>query len=148
VTKYLFATSSPSEHLFSTGFPGRPKILAFCHTTRRPANAARFNSLPLSILAPLEDHGEPTVVLGPSLLSTRISTRRLACAGTSSSRIALGSLPCRATSARSDLAPKSFLLFSDDFLITTSRSSGLPLSQISSRERLLPQRLSHFLAYA
>jgi hypothetical protein len=79
-------------------------------------------------------------------------------AGTSSSRTALGSLPPRlhtsvdqgtsmqahrrrrdpvpqssnVTSARSDLAPEAFLSSSDDFPITTSRSNGLPLSQVSN----------------
>src|SRR6266566_9577291 len=66
-TDYLFATGSPSDRLFSPGLPGRPKIPAFCHTTRRPAksdNTARF--LPLSIPAHwhLEDCGRPTAVLG------------------------------------------------------------------------------------
>jgi hypothetical protein len=36
------------------------------------------------------------------------------------------------TSARSDLAPKAFLSSSDDLPITASRSSDLPLSQISN----------------
>ncbi|KAF8502928.1 hypothetical protein F5888DRAFT_1125714 [Russula emetica] len=79
-------------------------------------------------------------------------------AGTSSSRTALGSLPSRlhtsvdqgtsmrarrrrrdpvpqsgnVTSARSDLAPEAFLSSSDDFPVTTSRSNGLPLSQVSN----------------
>ncbi|KAF8502934.1 hypothetical protein F5888DRAFT_1125764 [Russula emetica] len=79
-------------------------------------------------------------------------------AGTSSSRLALGSLPSRlrtsvdqgtsmrarrrrrdpvpqssnVTSARSDLASEAFLSSSDDSPITTSRSSGLPLSQVSN----------------
>jgi hypothetical protein len=77
-------------------------------------------------------------------------------AGTSSSRTAPGSLKFRntvdqgtstrarrrrrdpgrqssnVTSARSDLTPKAVHSSSDDFPITTSRSSGLPLSQISN----------------
>ena len=101
------------------------------------------------------DCGRPRAVLGSK--HKDIDSE----AGTSSSRIALRSLASRSrtsadqgtsmrarrlqrdpvpqssnvtsnvTGARSDLAPGTFLSSSDDFF-TTSRSSGLPLSQISN----------------
>jgi hypothetical protein len=114
----------------------------------QPSRTTQLDSLPLSIPSHLEDCGRPTAVLGSKGIDSE--------AGTSSSRTALGSLPSRlhtsadrgtsmrarrrqrepvpqssnVTSARSDLAPEAFLSSSDDSLITTSRSSGLPLSQI------------------
>ncbi|KAF8502909.1 hypothetical protein F5888DRAFT_1123964 [Russula emetica] len=120
----------------------------------QPSRTMQLDSLPLSIPAHLEDCGRPT---GTAVLGSRhkgIDSE----AGTSSSRTALGSLPSRlrtsaaqgtsmrarrrrrdpvpqssnATSARSDLAPEASLSSSDDFPIATSRSSGLPLSQVSN----------------
>ena len=118
----------------------------------QPSRTTRLDSLPLSIPAHLEDRGRSTAVLGSR--HKGIDSE----AGSSSSRIALGSLPSRLrtsadqgtsmrarhrrrdpvrqssniTSARSDLAPEAFLSSSNDFPITTSRSCGLPLCQISS----------------
>ena len=92
--------------------------------------------------------GTSRIVAGPRrclVLGTRVLIRRLAphLVGLHG---ALGSLPLystsadqvtsmqarrrqrNVTSARSDLAPETFLSSSDDFPITTSRSSGLPLS--------------------
>jgi hypothetical protein len=118
----------------------------------QPSRTTQLNSLPLSIPARLEDCGRTTAVLGSR--HKGIDTE----AGTSSSQTVLGSLPSRlrtsadqgtlmrarrrrrdpvpqssnVTSARSDLAPEASLLSSDYLPITMSRSSGLPLSQISN----------------
>jgi hypothetical protein len=122
----------------------------------------RFSLSPLGIDKMLErrlassepgnDHSKSEVGSGSRHKSIDVE------AGTSSSRIALGSLPSRlrtsadqgtsmrahrrrrdpvpqssnVTSTRSDLAPEAFLSSSDDSPITTSRSSGLPLSQVSN----------------
>jgi hypothetical protein len=109
----------------------------------QPSRTTQLDSFPLLI---------PSAVLGSR--HKGIDSE----AGTSSSRTAPGSLPSRlrtsadqgtsmrarrrqrnagpqssnATSPQSDLAPEAFLSSSDDFLITTSRNSGLPLSQISN----------------
>jgi hypothetical protein len=117
-----------------------------------PSRTTQPDSLPLSIPAHLEDCGKSTAVLGSR--HKGIDSE----AGTSSSRTALRSLPFRlrtsadqgtsmrarrrrrdlvpqssnVTSARSDMAPEAFHLSSDDLPITRSRSSGLPLSQISN----------------
>jgi hypothetical protein len=116
----------------------------------QPSRTTQLNSLPLSIPAHLEDRGKPTAVLGSRHKGIESE------AGTSS-RTALGSLPSRLRtsadqgtsmrarrrrdpvpqssniiSARSDLAPEAFHSSSDDFFITTSRSSRVPLSQISN----------------
>jgi hypothetical protein len=116
----------------------------------QPSRTTQLDSLPLLIPAHLEDCGRPTAVLGSR--HKGIDSE----AGSSSSRTALRSLPSRlrtsadqgtsmrarrrqrdpvpqsnkVTSARSDLAPEAFRSSSDDFPITTSRSSGLPLCQI------------------
>ena len=119
----------------------------------QPSRTTQLDSLPLSIPANLEDCGRPTTVLGSRCKDIDSET------GASSSRIALGSVLPRlrtsvdrrtsmqarrrrrrdpvpqsdnVTSARSDLAQETLLSSSDDFPITTSRSSGQPLSQISN----------------
>jgi hypothetical protein len=123
----------------------------------QPSRTTQLDSLPLSISVHLEDCGKPMAVLGSRPRNKGIDSN----AGTSPSRTALGSLPSRlrtsadqgtstrarrrrrdlvpqssngnVTSARSDLVPKAFLSSSDDFPITVSHSSRLPLSQISNR---------------
>ena len=120
----------------------------------QPSRTTQLDFLPLSIPSDLEDCGRPTAVFWSR--HKGIDSK----AGTSSSRTALGSLPSRSrtsadqgtsmrarrcqrdpvpqssnvTNVWSDLAPEAFLSSSDDFFITTSRSSdsGLPLSQISN----------------
>jgi hypothetical protein len=118
----------------------------------QPSRTTQLDSLPLSIPAHLEDRGRPTAVLGSGHKGIDLK------AGTSSSRTALGSLSSRlrtsadqgtsmlprrrrrnpvpqssnVTRAQSDSALEAFLSSSDDLPTTTSRSSGLPLSQISN----------------
>jgi hypothetical protein len=118
----------------------------------QPSRTTQLDSLPLSIPAHLEDCTRPTAVLRSR--HKGIDSE----AGSSSKRTALGSLSSRlrtsadqgilmrarrrrrghvpqlsnVTSARPDLAPEAFHSSSDVFLVTTSCSSGLPLSQISN----------------
>ena len=113
----------------------------------QPSQTTQLYSLLLSIPAHLEDCGKSTAVLRSR--HEGINSE----AGTSSSRTALGSLPSgsglggsvdrgtsmRARRRRRDPVPQSSLVTSvrsklapDDFPITTSRSSGLLLSQISN----------------
>jgi hypothetical protein len=119
------------------------------------SRTTQLGSLSLSIPAHLEDCGRPTVALGSRQKGIDSDSE----AGTSSSRTAaLESLASRfctsadqgtsmrarrrrrdsvlksssITSARSDLSPEAILSSSDDFPISTFRSSGLPLSHTSN----------------
>ena len=126
----------------------------------QPSPTTQLDSVPLSIPSHLEDCGRPTAVLESK--HKGIDSE----AGTSSSQTVLGSVSSRlrtssdqstsmparrrrrdpfpqssnVTSARSDLAPEAFLSSSDDLPITTSRSSGLLLSQISNLPGVLLAR--------
>ena len=68
-------------------------ILLDAHSSQ----TTQLDSIPYlcRLLAPSKIVTGPRRCLGSSLLSTRVLTRRLACAGTSSSRTALGHLPSR-----------------------------------------------------
>ena len=118
----------------------------------QPSPTTQLDSVSLSIPTHLEDCGRPMAVIESR--HNGMDSK----AGTTSSQTVLGSIPSRlrtsadqstsmrarrrrrdpvrqssnVTSARSDLAPEAFLPSSDDLPITTSRSSGLPLSQISN----------------
>jgi hypothetical protein len=129
--------------------PASPSVLLL---EAQPSRTTQLDSLPLSIPAHLEDCGRPTAVLESRHKGIDLE------AGTSSGRTALESRSSRlrtsvdqvtsmracrrprvpvpqsskVASARSDLAPETFFSSSDDFPITTRRSSGLPLSQVSN----------------
>ena len=110
----------------------------------QPSRTMQLDSLPLSIPAHLEDRGRPTAVLGSR--HKGIDSE----AGTSPSRTARRTgispfllLPIRLPRCRlvvvketslalGRIGAGTFLSSSDDFPITTSRSSGLLLSQISN----------------
>ena len=122
----------------------------------QPSRAMQLGSLPSSTPAHLEDCGRPTAALGSRHKSIDSDLE----AGTSSSRTALGSLASRfctsesadqgtsmrarrrrrdpvpkasnIPSARSDLSPEAILSSSNDFPISTFRSSGLPPSHTSN----------------
>ncbi|KAI0279645.1 hypothetical protein BGY98DRAFT_967794 [Russula aff. rugulosa BPL654] len=121
----------------------------------QPSRTTQPGSLPLSIPARLEDCDRPTTALGSRQKGIDSNSE----AGTSSSRTAaLESLASRfctsadqgtsmrarrrrrdtvtkssnITGARSDLSPEAILSSSDDFPISTFRSSGLPPSHTSN----------------
>jgi len=143
------AVPAHNEHLnwFATAGPaGAMSSWTLPNTFSPPAHPQSVSSLPLSIPAHLKDRGRPTAVLGSrhkvidseaGSSSSRTASRLRTSADQGTSMRARhrrrDPVPrsSNVTTARSELASVAFLSSSDDFP-TTSRSSGLPLSQISN----------------